>query len=600
MPVASIRFDESPLQLEKIEIMADQGNGKTNSSQPSQESGLSMEKRLLLAFLLMMAVLFVTPYFFHSPAPPPPATKSKSTPAAKPVTEQPVAKQPPKTEKAPVLPVPGQTSAEKEEAFIVDTDLYHIVFSNRGAVVRSWILKKYKDNTGKPLELVNTTGAEKVGYPFSLQFNKLKPTTDLNEVLYSPKPQEEGLGIDYEFSNGTVFCRKSFRFRRDSYLSQVSSEVIENGKPLPNLMVWRGGFGDRAVPHHEATQHSLYYDVSENKLITNEAKAAKNGPVSVEGNFSFAGIEDRYFAAVFMPFGESSVELRTYDDMVRDPQESEELAHVGAAVGGTGENRFSLFVGPKDLSILRTVNPKLTTLVDFGWFGIIAKPLFLAINWVNNQFVHNYGWSIVLVTIFINFALLPLKFTSLKSMKKMQLLQPQIAAINERYKGISIRDPRKAEQNQEVMELYKKNGVNPLGGCIPMLLQIPFFFAFYKVLSVAIELRGAHWLWVTDLSQPEHLAIRVLPVAMIISQFIMQKMTPSTTADPTQQKMMLLMPLVLGFMFYGVASGLVLYWLTSNLVGIAQQWFFNKTAATPVVVQPPQPKQVRRKKSVRK
>ena len=159
----------------------------------------------------------------------------------------------------------------------------------------------------------------------------------------------------------------------------------------------------------------------------------------------------------------------------------------------------------------------------------------------------------------------------MKSQRKMQRLQPQIAAINAKYKGLSLRDPKKAEQNQEMMELYKKEGVNPMGGCLPMLVQLPIL----RVLQgsgVTIELRGAHWLWVTDLSQPEQLAIHVLPLVMIVSQFILQKMTPIPGMDPWQAKMMLFMPLMFGFLFYNFSSGLVLYWLTSNLVGIAQQW----------------------------
>jgi YidC/Oxa1 family membrane protein insertase len=255
-----------------------------------------------------------------------------------------------------------------------------------------------------------------------------------------------------------------------------------------------------------------------------------------------------------------------------------------------------MFVGPKDLDLLRRVDPKLEHIVDFGWFGILAKPLFLALNWVNDKYVHNYGWSIVVVTIAINFLLLPLKFSSLKSMKKMQMLQPQIAAINEKYKNISIRDPKKAEQNQETMDLYKRNGVNPMGGCMPLALQIPFFIAYYKVLSVAIEMRGAHWLWVTDLSQPETLPIHILPLLMIGTQFLLQKMTPSTTADPAQQKVMMLMPLMMGFFFYSAQSGLVLYWLTGNVVGLAQQWFFNRISAAPLTTElAPAPK----KKNVR-
>ncbi|MCU0228160.1 MAG: membrane protein insertase YidC, partial [Bryobacterales bacterium] len=196
---------------------------------------------------------------------------------------------------------------------------------------------------------------------------------------------------------------------------------------------------------------------------------------------------------------------------------------------------------------------------------------------------------IILLTIAINFVMLPLKVTSMKSMKKMQALQPQIQAINDRYKGISLRDPRKQQQNQEVMELYQKNNVNPAAGCVPMLLQIPFFFAFYQVLSVAIELRGATWLWVEDLSRPETFAIRILPLTMVVSQIFMQRLTPSPSTDPTQKMMMNTMPLVFGVIFWWASSGLVLYWLTSNLVGIVQQLFINKftesSAVVPVVVE---------------
>jgi YidC/Oxa1 family membrane protein insertase len=181
----------------------------------------------------------------------------------------------------------------------------------------------------------------------------------------------------------------------------------------------------------------------------------------------------------------------------------------------------------------------------------------------------------------------------------MSALQPEIAVINAKYKDVGIRDPKKQQQQAEVMELYKKHGVNPLNmGCMPLLVQIPFFFAFYKVLSISIELRGASWLWVSDLSQPETIAIRVLPLAMIGSQFVLQRMTPSTTADPAQKNMMLFLPLVMGFMFYGVSSGLVLYWLTGNVVGIIQQWFMNRTMPAPAavpVVSKPSPKRTVRK-----
>ena len=552
---------------------------------------------MLLAFVLMGAILFLTPYFYKTVVPPPPAKqtpapakqapeKAVSPPAAAAVKEPAAKKKPARPGKKQPAP-PVQISAQKEETFLVDTSLYRIVLSNRGAVVRSWVLKKYKDSAGKPLDLVNAVGAGKAGFPLAFEFKDKKPPVDLNQALYAARPLPDGLGIQYEYADGNTVARKSLRFHKDRYLAQFSSEVTLEGAGLPHLVAWRGGFGDPAVPNPAATGRTLCYDLPAAKLITKEAKAARDGPVTETGVYSFAGLEDNYFTALFLPANNSQIDFRTLSDTVASSLNPKEEARVGAAVGAAGPNEFAVFVGPKDVDVLRKVDPKLEQVVDWGWFGFIAKPLSLILNWINDAAVHNYGWSIIIVTIIINFALLPLKLTSMKSMKKMQALQPQIAAINAKYKNIGLRDPRKAEQNQEVMELYKKHGVNPMGGCIPMLVQIPFFFAFYKVLMVAIEMRGANWLWVADLSQPEHLPIRILPVAMVISQFVMQKMTPATSADPTQQKMMLFMPLVFGFMFYQFQSGLVLYWLTSNLVGIGQQWLINKT--TPPVVMAPEP-----------
>src|SRR5665811_664309 len=191
--------------------------------------------------------------------------------------------------------------------------------------------------------------------------------------------------------------------------------------------------------------------------------------------------------------------------------------------------------------------------------AFLAKPLFLIVNYVNDTLVHNFGWAIVVVTVAINFILFPLKLSNMKSMKKMQALKPQIDAINAKFKNIGIRDSKKGEQNEEVMALYKKHGVNPMGGCVPMLLQIPFFFAFYKVFTVSVEMRGANWLWIHDLSVMEPSPIKILPIVMIASQFIMQQMTPQANVDPNQAKMMKFMPLIFGFMFYKFPSGLVLY-----------------------------------------
>jgi YidC/Oxa1 family membrane protein insertase len=331
------------------------------------------------------------------------------------------------------------------------------------------------------------------------------------------------------------------------------------------------------------------FDASDGKLIRDAAKAAKDGPVTNAGTFAFAGIGDQYFVACLMPAeGSRPFETMTFSDTVPTTTVTKPEPFVGTAVGGLPVNKFDLFVGPKDTDILHAVNPRLSSLIDYGWFWFLAEPLFQALHWTADHLIHSYGWSIVGVTVLINMLLFPLKVSSMRSMKKMQALQPQVQAINDKFKGISVRDPRAADKNAELMDLYKKNGVNPAGGCLPMALQIPFFIAFYKVLSVSIEMRGASWLWVKDLSSVEALPIHILPLVMIVTQFIQQKMTPTTAAvDPNQQKMMMFMPLIFGFMFYNLPSGVVLYYLTSNLVGIVQQVFFNKTVTTKDLPQPP-------------
>ncbi len=549
-----------------------------------------MEARLLIAFVLMGLVLFLTPYIYKPAAAPAPGANK---PATSKTTDPVEATAPPPAAPAPVIPVaaaaaaemPGQIHGDQEETVVVDTGLCHIVFSSKGAVVKSWVLRDFKDHNGKPLDLVNAAALAKVPAPFSIEFKGQKPTFDPNTALF--KLDRDGYNLAFEFSDGRVDVKKTFQFAKDSYLARVTSQVSQTGVMLPHSLEWRGGFGDETVSNPASLQHALLYDpnaprsygVLSNELQKKDPKDAKSGPVTSGGQYTFAGIEDSYFAGVLLPTGASSMELTTYSDNIL--KDGKEEPRVGAAVGGEGFNSFELFVGPKDIEILKRVNPKLEQVVDWGMFGIIAKGLFEALKWMAGHVGGNYGWAIILVTVAINTLLFPLKMTSMKSSKKMQTIQPQIAAINARYKGLSLNDPKKADQNAEIMALYKVNGVNPAGGCLPMLLQLPFFFAFYKVLNVAIQLRGAHWLWVSDLSQMETLAIHVLPVILVVTQFLSQKMTPSPGVDPTQQKMMMFMPLVMGYMFYFASSGLVIYWLTGNVVGIAQQWFLNRGTPKP-------------------
>lgn len=565
--------------------MADSDHGKTSAANKEKKE-LPMERRLLLAFALMGVVLFGSQFLFPTPKEAPKPAPQPAAAVEKAESSKPAEPQAPVTPASAALaaasPVAAETKVgEKDQTFIVETEQYRVTFSNRGAVVRSWILKEYRDNDRKPMDTVSQAASAVAGWPFAYVMRSGKTSVDLNKVLFvatQPDPNT----IVFEYSDARTTARKSFKFDPKRYHIDFSSEVTEGGRSLPHLVAWRGGFGDRTAHNAAGTMQSVAFDLSRNKLVAEAASVAKHGPVTVSGAYSFAGLQDTFFAAVVLPEPGETIEFQTWMDTFPPAKDADPVEHVGVAWGTPGAIEMALFVGPKDTNILRATNPKLEQLIDWGWFKIIAKPLFLALHWFNDNLTSSWGWAIVVATIIINLLMLPLKFSSLRSMQKMSTLQPQIQAINEKYKGVSMKDPRKQQQNQEMMELYQKAGINPLGGCVPMILQMPFFFAFFKVLSVAIELRGAPWLWVGDLSQPEAHWFRILPLLMLVSQVVMQKMTPSTSADPTQQRMMMLMPIVLGAMFYGASSGLVLYWLTGNLVGIVQQYFFNKL--TPVSV----------------
>jgi len=551
---------------------------------------MSMEVRLLLAFLLMGVVMYVTQYFYKAPPPPAQserkttAAQTETTPAPAAPTAQEATAPAARTEASSAAPTEPATVALALPPVVIDTKLFRVTFNNQGGTVRNWQLKKFKGNDGKPLDLVNPAiAAAGVPYPFSLYFfdaNLQEADSHLaaqvNQAYYTQTLDDDGLGVTYTYSDGHSSVRKTFRFLPDSYLCQVSSEVTMDHRPLAHAIEWRGGFGDMTVTNATIKQPVLYSVPAENKL--------------------FSGIEDQYFAAVFLAEDAAAGSrerqvyvARTFTDNLRTMAVEKPHPVIGAAVSLGTENHFRLFVGPKDLDLLKSVDPKLAQAVDFGFLSIITKPLFLVVNWTQKSFVHNFGWAIVLVTVVINLALFPLRLNSMKSMRKMQALKPQMDVINAKYKKLSLTDPKKADQQAETMALYKKHGVNPMGGCLPMLIQLPFFYAFYRVLTVSVEMRGATWLWVTDLSQPETFQIHWLPLIMIASQFWMQKMTPAAApgGDPNQQKMMMyMMPLIFGWMFWALPSGLVLYYLTSNLVGVGMQLFVNRTAPPAVAVAP--------------
>lgn len=556
----------------------------------SSDKEPGMDLRLLLAFALSAVVLigwvYIQQKYFPTPRPP-------ARPALAPVAARPV--EPPKP--AAHAPVGPARQASQETETIIENNLYRATFTNRGAVVKSWTLKLYQDARGRPLELVNQPAAASLGYPFLIWTEDEALRNKLGAALF----QEQSAGarapatLLFEYSDSEVSARKEFRFQHNSYVVEVSSEVRRAGGPLPHELAWRGSFGDWTEPDAHLTTGVVMVHANPLKMerhaysdISAENKAA--------GSFLYGGIEDRFFAAVFMPPAEAGPgatlsTVQTFRSEYQPPGVKNPTVLVGVGVGGAAQNRLRAFVGPKALDVLSGVFPEpgaeqkrqrgepvltLGELVDFGWFALIAKPLFLGLKWIYNNVVPNYGWAIVLLTVVINFLLFPLKLKSMKSALKMQKIGPQVRAIQEKYKKLKFNDPRKQQQNQETMDLYRKHGINPIGGCFPMLLQIPFLYAFYKVLAISIEMRHAPWFgWIKDLSTKD--PYYVLPIVMTGTMYFLQKMTPQTTTDPMQQKMFTMMPLIFGVMFLNVSSGLVLYWLVGNVVGLAQQWYINKS-----------------------
>jgi len=552
-----------------------------------------MDKRLLMVFALSFLVLLLVQAWvaknYKKPAEPQkPATQTAQTTPAQP----PAAAETPAT--APVAT--GVTKQGKgEETTVIENDLFRITFTNRGGQVKSWILKKYNDDKGHPLELVNTLASEKYGYPLSLYTYDEPLRTKLNSVLYVPSetgsmktPGE----ITFEYADGDVTVRKSFRFD-NSYEVHVEASVISKGIQVTAFTMWPAGFGDQTVPASYAASRVDWQQADKIERVA--IKKVSNGN-TIQGPFEWAGVVDQYFAAVFLPEHPDTAAMVTLHNNIDipknldkpDPKDTTKVDVLGAGVGNLkGPTSQMLFVGPKDVDILQAVrlpgvqggNADLSKLVDFGkYLGWIAKPLFVWLKWTYHKFwPHNWGWAIIWQTIIINLALLPLRLSSMKSSLKMQKLAPQMKAIQDKYKKYGMRDPRKAQMQQEIGELYKREGVNPIGGCLPLVVQMPFLIAYYSMLGVAIELRQAPWGWMHDLSSSD--PYHILPIGIIITTLLVQKMTPQAGVDPTQQKMMtLMMPLMLGFISWNLAAGLCLYWTVGNLIAIIQQAVMNRTS----------------------
>ncbi len=550
-----------------------------------------MEKRLLLVFALTFLIIILAQPLLKKFAPQQPPASTQPKPAQTAAAPAAPSATPAPTEQQPSAPTPsrGAVQAKSEEETVIDNDLYRITFTNRGAQVKSWILKKYDDDQGKPLELVNPAAAAKYGYPLSLWSYDEGVRTKLNSALYvasSSGTLTAPASITFEYSDQDLAVVKKFSFDH-TYVVQVDTSVHYKGTDIAALPAWPSGLGDETSP---AAYGTAQIESQTSDKVDRLSIKKVSGGGTITNPFHWVGVTDRYFAAVFIPNDSQSaalVTLRNALDVPKNPahpnpQETTPVQVLGAAVGNLhGATAERLFVGPKALNVLESVNvpgvpdhADLRQLVNFGFFSIIARPLFIWLKW-SNEFIHNWGWAIVLQTFIITMALLPLRISQMKSMLKMQKVAPIIKSIQEKYKKYSLRDPRKQQMQQEISQVYKEHGVNPVGGCLPLIVQLPFLYAYYAMLGSAIDLRHAHWLWVRDLSSPDHL----LAITIVITMFLTQKMTPQAGMDPAQQKMMnLMMPVMLGFISWNLAAGLCLYWTESNIIAMVQQWVMNRTA----------------------
>ena len=566
---------------------------------------------MLLAFALTFVVILITQQFmskyYKKPEPQPVKNESvqQSAPSASvassptPGNQQPAAAPPSKTTGAQTA---ATRQARAESEIVIENDLYKITLTNKGAQAKSWILKKYQDDKGNPLELVHPIAAPQYGYPLSLYTYDENLRKKLSDALYVTSGARENAGeiqsaksIRFEFSDGDTTVIKEFSFQPHSYEVEVQTSVTQKGTAVAAYPAWPAGFGDQTVP---ASYAAGRIDYERDGKIERIAYKKVNGGTTINGPFYWGGTVNQYFAAVFLPDDPNSTALVTLHNTIEipknlnkpDPNEHETVSVLGAAVGNpVGTTRDRMFVGPKALTVLSSVHPNdragggpsphrnLEGLVDFGFFSFVARPLFLWLRWTYYHVVPNYGWAILILTVVINSALLPLRLSQMKSAMRMQKIQPQVQAINNKYKQYKLTDPRQADKNREIQELYKREGINPLGGCFPTLLQLPFLWAFYTMLGVAIELRHAPWLWMHDLSAPD--PFHLINVLFIVSMFMMQRITPQGGMDPAQQKMMMIMmPIMLGAFTWNLSAGLGIYWAASNLYGILQQLAFNRTS----------------------
>jgi YidC/Oxa1 family membrane protein insertase len=561
---------------------------------PSSPGTPSMEKRVLQAVLLSLAVLLVYQSFFAPRRQPQPQAAAQATPAPSAATQT---QAPAASASTPAAaPAPDATAQPAVQAaaagsrIVVESDEVRAEFSTRGAVLLSWTLKRYPDAHGRALDLLPDITSVNAPPAFSLTTEDATVSNALANADFSPSAQMldlrssggRTLRFDYEDASG-LRATKLFTFERDkqAFLVGFSAQVLRNGQPQ-NFTIHSGpGIGDieRAQPSG-GMMFGSYYQAPDAITYSTEIHRITAATLAeqrvFDAAFRYVGVNDHYFLGAALLERQSHVEYSTHAMQTAAGPRTLVSYALSFAQPPT-EVKF--YLGPKDFDQLQRSDQQLVRTINFGWFAWLVVPLLRALKWVNG-FVGNYGWSIIVLTILINIAIFPLRHKSVVSMRKMQDIQPRVKAIQERYANLKATDPARQKMNTELMELYKTAGVNPASGCVPMLLTMPVLFAFYALLSVAIELRGAPFmLWIQDLSQ--HDPLYITPVIMGATMLWQQWITPAAGMDPAQQRVMMIMPLMFTFFFLWAPSGLVIYWLFSNLLTIGQQYLTNRIVGAP-------------------
>jgi YidC/Oxa1 family membrane protein insertase len=537
------------------------------------------ERRLLLAVALSLLVLTAYSLLFAPPAKPPQPTVEAPKPAAEAPTAaiesrpaMPRAETKPPSPAAPIAPPLAESLERRVEVVAPD---YGVAFTNRGAGLVSWTLTRHRDGRGRPEEMVPAYRSGR--RPLELETGDPEIDARLEQALFVPSPGRMTVGGDpqtlrFAFSDGDIEAEKTFVFRREGLVG-VTVAVRRGGKPMTCRLFWGPGLGNPTAEEREVRGYQEPQGVAFGASGLEHLVAAKLPPAGhALSGVRWVGVESQYFAALFVPPASSTGAL-VRPETVQAGAEDKARIEAVVVVDTSPTEPLLLFVGAKDYRTLARLGYGLQHVVPVGdWIGPIVVALMGLLRWVQGL-VGNWGWSIVLLTILINLAMAPFRHYSIVNGLKMAKLSPEMRVIQERYRKVPLMDPKRQKMQEEIQELYAKHGMSMgsqmMVGCLPLLLTMPFLFAFYRVLVVSVELRGAPFLWIPDLAQKDPLFLT--PVLMGVSMFAMQKMTPSTM-DPAQQRIMMLMPLMLAGMFLWAPAGLNLYWLTANLWSIAQQF----------------------------